>query len=37
MAIEASLFESYQLYLPTVMVWLVQLACNKYYQFAAVV
>jgi hypothetical protein len=36
-AIEASLLERDQLYLPTEMVWLVQLAYTKYYQFAAVV
>ena len=36
-AIEASLLERDQLYLPTEMVWLVQLACTRYYQFAAVV
>jgi hypothetical protein len=37
MAIEASLLVRVQLYLPTDIVWLVQLAYNRYYQLAAVV
>ena len=37
MTIDASLFVIVQLYLPIEIVWLVQLAYTKYYQFAAVV